>query len=108
MTATVVRTTAAGKERAVMEESPVIGEKKAAIVIRRGGAEQERIREAEAATGKSGAARERGMQPAEMRMEEERNRRSAGRESQREMNREMRELDRWRFFQRKESVECFK
>ena len=43
-----------------------------------------------------------------MRMEEERNRRSAGRESQREMNREMRELDRWRFFQRKESVECFK
>ena len=29
-----------------------------------------------------------------MRMEEERNRRSAGREPQREMNREMRELDR--------------
>ena len=108
MTVTVVRTTAAGKERAVMEESPVIGEKKAAIVIRRGGAEQERIREAEAATGKSGAARECGMQPTEMRMEEERNRRSAGRESQREMNREMRELDRWRFFQRIESVECFK
>ena len=77
MTATVVRTTAAGKERAVMEESPVIGEKKAAIVIRRGGAEQERIREAEATTGKSGAAIERRMQPAEMRMEEERIRKSA-------------------------------
>ena len=77
MTVTVVRTTAAGKERAVMEESPVIGEKKAAIVIRRGGAEQERIRETEATTGKSGATIERRMQPAEMRMEEERIRKSA-------------------------------
>ena len=38
MIATAVRTTAAGKERAVMEESPGIAERKAAIVIRRDGA----------------------------------------------------------------------
>ena len=38
MIATAVRTTAGGKESAVMEESPVIVERKAAIVIRRVGA----------------------------------------------------------------------